>query len=289
MSRFAKVFGIGMFAAALIIGFIIGRSDFRRAPAYKYAPAVKKIVPKVAVKKKIPAAAVSMALPEISKKFKKPRVAIVMDDFGYNNNDMDDFFAAGYPITLSILPDQRYSAKIAEEAHSRGYEVILHLPMEASKNDVKEEPGTIRSSMSDSEIVSLLKSEIASTPYIDGVSNHMGSKATEDKRVMSIVAGELKKNKMYFFDSLTSGRTVAREASEAAGIRYGRRDIFLDLPNDPAYIEKQLLALRKIAFAKGAAIAVCHDRHNTIFILKKMMPIMADDGIEFVFLSELVK
>ena len=277
-----------MILAAFIIGFMFGRSEFRRAPSYKYVTEVKKIVPK-AVKKKAPTAIVSPVLPEVLKKNKNPKVAIVMDDFGYNTNDMGEFFSAGHPITLSILPNQPYSAKIAEEAHSHGYEAILHLPMEASVKDVKEEPSTIKTSMSDAEIASRLKEEIAAVPYIDGVSNHMGSKATEDKRVMSAVARELKKKGMYFFDSLTSKRSVAREASKEAGIRYGRRDIFLDIPNDPIYIEKQILELRRMAFARGTVIAICHDRHNTISILKRMMPSMADDGIEFVFLSELVK
>jgi len=284
-----RFFAGALILAALIVGFMIGRLDFRRAPSYRYVPAVKSIVVPKIVKKKAAVAIAQTPLPEISKKFKNPKVAVVMDDFGYNASDMDDFFAAGYPITLSILPNQRYSEKIAREAHSRGYEVILHLPLEASKDDVKEEPGTIRTSMNDSEITSLLNIELASTPHIDGVSNHMGSKATEDRRVMSTVAGVLKKKKMYFFDSLTSRKSVAREASIDAGIRYGRRDIFLDIPNDPSYIEKQLLALRKMAFAKGSAIAVCHDRHNTISVLKKMMPLLAEDGINFVFLSELVK
>lgn len=282
------LFIVAVILAILAIGFMLGRSGVGRAPSYKYAPVSKKIAPK-AVRKKIPAAIVSPVLPEVLKKFKKPRVAIVMDDFGYNAGDMEEFFAAGHPITLSILPNQRYSVKIAQEAHSRGYEVILHLPLEASKKDVKEEPGTIRTSMSDSEIISRLENELSGTPYIDGVSNHMGSKATEDMRVMSIITRELKKKSMYFFDSLTSKRSVAREASRDAGIRYGRRDIFLDIPNDIAYVEKQVLELRRIAFRRGTAIAVCHDRHNTMAVLKKMMPSMADDGIEFVFLSELVK
>ena len=284
-----RFFAGALILAALVVGFMIGRLDFRRASSYRYVPAVKSIILPKVVKKKAAASIAQAALPIISKKFKRPKVAVVMDDFGYNASDMDDFFAAGYPITLSILPNQKYSARIAEQAHSRGYEVILHLPLEASKDDVKEEPGTIRTSMSDSEITAILNDELASTPHIDGVSNHMGSKATEDRRVMSTVAGVLKKKKMYFFDSLTSRKSVAREASIDAGIRYGRRDIFLDIPNDPSYIEKQLLALRKMAFVKGSAIAVCQDRHNTIFVLKKMMPLLADDGIDFVFLSELVK
>jgi polysaccharide deacetylase 2 family uncharacterized protein YibQ len=268
---------------AAAIGFVAGRSE-RAEPKRKGLP--------VSVKRqKLPGPAEKQALllPSIQKKFPSPRIAIVMDDFGYNAAEMNSFFGIGEPITLSILPDQSYSVKIASMAHSKGYEVILHLPLEPKSADVKEEPDTIRSSMSDGEISSRLKKELASVPYLSGISNHMGSKATEDKRVMSIIMAELKRQGIFFFDSLTSENSVCREAARAAGVKYARRDIFLDIPNDPATIEKRILGMRKVAFNKGSATAIGHYRHNTIAALKKYMPAMAAEGVKFVFISDFEK
>lgn len=218
---------------------------------------------------------------------KRAKVAIVMDDFGYNMNDFDTLFSIKEPITLSILPSLKYSSRVAEYARGRGREVILHLPLEPHRKDVREEIDTIRSGMTESEIASRLAKEIETVPGLTGVSNHMGSKATEDKVLMAAIFKFLKKRHLYFFDSLTSERSVCREAAEAAGLKYARRDIFLDNTDKEEYIEKQLALLEKMAFKRGRAIAVCHDRKNTIAALAKMMPRMAKDGVEFVTLSDM--
>lgn len=229
------------------------------------------------------------ALPAITKKFKNPKVAIVMDDFGYNKNDLDTFFNIKRPVTLSILPGLKYSRQIANLATSRGYETILHLPLESYRKDVKEEVDTIKSGMPEKELLSRLSKDIASVPGLKGVSNHMGSKSTEDKQLVAAIFKYLKKNNLYFFDSLTARKSVCREVAASTGLRYARRDIFLDIPNNTRYIEKQLLELRRLAFKRGKVIAVCHDRKNTIETLAKAMPEMADEGIAFVYLSEMVK
>ncbi|MFH0764454.1 MAG: divergent polysaccharide deacetylase family protein [Candidatus Omnitrophota bacterium] len=239
--------------------------------------------PKIAEKK---AAKVTAPVPKAAKRAK---VAIVMDDFGYNMNDLDTLFSINEPITLSILPSLRYSKTIAEYARGRGYEVILHLPLEPHRKDVKEEADTIRSGMADTEIVSRLAKEIESVPGASGVSNHMGSKSTEDKELMAAIFRYLKNRRLYFFDSLTSEKSVCRETAEAAGLKYARRDIFLDNTDRREYIEKQLAALKRMALRKGRAIAVCHDKKFTIAALAKMMPQMAKDGIEFVTLSDMVR
>ncbi|OGW85044.1 MAG: hypothetical protein A2987_06020, partial [Omnitrophica bacterium RIFCSPLOWO2_01_FULL_45_10] len=140
------------------------------------------------------------AVPSGLKKYKNPRVAIVMDDFGYNMNNVDSLFEIGEPVTLSILPNLTYSRKIANFAKSKGYETILHLPLESHRKDVKEEIDTIRSGMSETEVTSMLDREIASVPGLSGVSNHMGSKATEDMGLMTTIFKELRKRKLYFLD-----------------------------------------------------------------------------------------
>ncbi len=264
--------------AALAIGFMLGRTG--TAPKYKRpVPAKKTPVRAVAVKKSL--------LPTITKNFTSPRIAIVIDDFGYNTNNLEKFLDIGEPITLSILPNQRYSVKVAEVAHSRGYETILHLPLEPKDSAVREEPGTIKGSMSDSQIISRLKEELDSVPYIDGVSNHMGSKGTEDRHLMSVIFAELKKRKLFFFDSLTSASSVCGEVARSIGIRCARRDVFLDIPDDPSVIEKRILETRRLAFRKGFAVAVGHDKRNTATALSKYMPAMASEGVRFVRISEL--
>jgi len=229
------------------------------------------------------------ALPIVPKKFNNPRVAIVMDDFGYNLKDMDLFFSIREPITLSILPNLRYSRQIAGLGSSHDKETILHMPLESHNPNIREEADTIRVGMSEKDILERLKKSIGSIPGLSGVSNHEGSKATEDKQVMTAILKYLKDNDLYFLDSLTSQKSVCDEVAKAVGIRHAKRDMFLDNTDSPDYIEKQLVSLRKLAFRKGRAIAICHDRKNTIQVLAKMMPDMTKDGVQFVRLSDMVK
>lgn len=291
--------------AALLIVFIYWREHaapakkpLRKAVPSKAAPAVK--APKTKKRpsaQPVPAVARAVSAPsvpsapavKISKKRAGPIVAIVVDDFGYTMNNVDGFFDIDEPLTLSVLPHERYTKEVVSQARSRGYEVILHLPLESWRNDVKEEAVTIRSGMSEAEIGAKLKKELADVYGVHGVSNHMGSKATEDKKVMSDVMRYLKKDGLYYFDSLTSPRSVCKDAAAELGVRYARRDRFLDNDSKPEAIEKQLDDLKKLAFARGRAIAVCHDRKNTVAALAKKMPEMAAEGIEFVYLSEMLE
>ncbi|MDD5495511.1 MAG: divergent polysaccharide deacetylase family protein [Candidatus Omnitrophica bacterium] len=239
-------------------------------------------------RKKVPVLPVAAA-PVITKRYSSPKVAIVMDDFGYNMNNLDTFFDIKEPVTLSILPNQPYSQRIAELAAARGYEVILHLPMEPHKKDGTEERGTINSAMSEEGVRAILVADMKSVPGLKGVSNHMGSKATEEMGLMSVIMKELKPRDLYFFDSLTSTRSVCRQAAAAAGVKYARRDIFLDNDNNINAIKREMMKLRKLAFKNGAVIAICHDRPNTIKALAETMPQFASEGITFVRLSEMEK
>lgn len=288
MNKWVKIVLIAVSIVAMTASiFIVWRITHipkRKIIVKKHVPVSTKEIKEVkeaAVRKK--------ALPEIQKKVLRPKVAIVMDDFGNNMSNLDALFAPRLPVTLSILPNLPYSRRVAELARSRGYEVILHLPLEALDKSAPSESDTIKTDMDGKTVVSMLNQEITTVPGIRGISNHQGSKATEDSATMSTIMADLKKKNLYFFDSFVTDRSICREAAKKAGIRYARRDIFLDNDMSPESIEKQVLSLRRFAFRKGSAIAVCHDRKNTIAVLNRMMPELAADGIEFVMLSDMVK
>ena len=44
----------------------------------------------------------------------KPRIALIIDDLGYNQSRVLPFLDLGVPITFSILPHLMYSERLAE-------------------------------------------------------------------------------------------------------------------------------------------------------------------------------
>ncbi|MDD5255335.1 MAG: divergent polysaccharide deacetylase family protein [Candidatus Omnitrophica bacterium] len=223
---------------------------------------------------------------------KKPAVrasiAIVIDDWGYNLHNLEALEKIDFPFTAAVLPRLPYSAQIARELHERGHEVILHLPMEP-REKISLEKNTLMTSMAAQEVIGIMGQDLDSIAYAKGVSNHMGSRATEDERTMKAVFKELKRRNLYFLDSFVSARSVCAQVASQAGLAFAKRDIFLDNKSDPAYIKGQIQKLKSLARARGSAIGIGHDRVSTFAVLKEVIPQLRKEGYKLVFVSDLTR
>jgi len=214
-----------------------------------------------------------------------PKVALVIDDLGPNKKMAISVLVIDAPLTLSILPLEVYSAWIAEEGNKLGRDLIVHVPMEASK-PLRLGNGGLYTWMTDKEISETLEKDILSVPHIIGASSHMGSAFTEDERSMKVVISELKKHKLFFLDSITTPKSTGHKIAKAQGIVTFKRDVFLDDSNDLRDIEIQWNRLVKIAQERGYAIAQGHARNNTIAFLEDTL--RENDEVQVVPLSELM-
>jgi hypothetical protein len=236
-------------------------------------------LPKKRAEKKKPAAPVSAAA---------GRIAIVLDDWGYNLNNLELLKEIPYPMTISILPGLAYSKRVAGEASRNGLEVVLHLPLEPFPSEnVRLENNTVLTNMQEEMILQIFRKDLDGIPGVKGVSNHMGSKATADIRVMGILFKEMRRRSLYFLDSLVSGKSVCTEAARKMKVSFAKRDIFLDNSRDPQYIKGQIEKLKARAGKSGFAIGVGHDRRTTLEVLKEVLPELKKQGYRLVFVSEL--
>ena len=217
------------------------------------------------------------------------RLAIIIDDLGYSLDLIDDLLEINLPLTLSIIPNQKYSREIAKIAHSRGYEIILHLPMEP-EDDVQYNPGigAILTSMNSEEIKKTVMEGIASLPYIKGINNHMGSKATQDYELMTEVLKVIKENNLYFIDSRTSEHTIGYKLALQMGLPTALRTIFIDRIANISYTEKKLKSLYRYAHDNDCAVGIGHAYHTTIQALRNILPKMNNPEVKLVFASEIV-
>lgn len=218
----------------------------------------------------------------------KARIAIVIDDWGYNLNNLRVLRAIKYPLTISILPNLNYTRQIAQDLHSRGFEIILHLPLEPHEK-YRLEKDTIMTSFDETAIESIVARDLDSVKYAKGVSNHMGSSATEDIKTMQSVFKELKKRNLYFLDSVVSAESVCSDLALKFGLGFAKRDIFLDNIEEAGYIRAQIHKLKARAKANGYAVGIGHDRSVTLNVLKEEMPLLEKEGYKLVFVSKLIR
>lgn len=216
------------------------------------------------------------------------RLAIVLDDWGYNFITFKDAVAIGRPVTLSVIPNLRNSARVAEAAHAAGLGVMLHMPMEPISKDEPMEPHTIMTESPESEIRAYLDEALGSVPFAGGVNNHQGSAATGDARVMRAFLTHLKSKGIFFIDSeVVKGSQGVRIAHELH-IPSAKRDVFLDNQLRLDAVKTQLRKAIKVARARGKALAIGHDHKVTLRAIKEMVPEIERSGVKLVLVNDLL-
>jgi uncharacterized protein len=217
-----------------------------------------------------------------------PRLAIVIDDLGSDPAQADALFRLAYRLTLSVLPHHSNSAEIAEEAHRRGYQVMLHLPM-ASNAGALDEAVELHPGMDLHAVQNTFDAMLETVPYAAGVNNHEGSLGTSDQKLMDELMPLLHQNKLFFIDSRTTAATVAETAAHAAGVPATSRNVFLDDDQSTGAIRKQFVLAIQDARKKGSALAIGHPHPETLQVLAEMLPEAQRQGVTLVFASDLTR
>ena len=217
-------------------------------------------------------------------------IAIIVDDMGNSKHEADLLLEIGVPITFSIIPGLAHVREVAEAAHQKNREVMVHIPMEPKGVQRKPfEKNGLLLEMSDEEILKRLRGYIDSVPYAAGANNHMGSRFTEDRAKMRTVLNVLKDKNMFFIDSKTTPASVGDRLAREMGIRAAARNVFLDNEQDVGAIKAQIEKLAVMAKKTGGAIGICHPHKSTIQALAMTLPALKSDGITFVSASELAR
>lgn len=218
------------------------------------------------------------ALPEA----REARLAIVIDDVGYSLSGLQEFLALPYPLAFSVLPDLPHSREAGRLIAAAGKELLVHLPMEPSSGS-NPGPGAVLTAQSDEEILELLDQSLERLPQAVGLNNHMGSRATADRRVMGLVLGFLRGRGLFFLDSRTTADTVGPELAGRLGVLLLERDVFLDNENSAAYIEGALRHGVRTARARGSAVLIGHVQNVELAgELERLLPLLAGQGVELV-------
>lgn len=220
------------------------------------------------------------------------KLAIIIDDFGSSRAGIKEMMAINRHLTFAVMPFSSYSQEDAKVAHEKGYEVIVHLPMEANygkRSWLGSRP--ILAGMKKDEIRQIVRDAFEDVPFAIGANIHMGSKASSDENIISAVLDIMKEKDVYFVDSRTADHPISKKIADAKGVRCYDRNIFLDGQQPKSFVKARLMECADLAVKKGYAVAIGHvgveGGKVTAEAICEMLPEFDRRNIELVFVSEL--
>ncbi|MBI5583206.1 MAG: divergent polysaccharide deacetylase family protein [Deltaproteobacteria bacterium] len=239
--------------------------------------------------KPIPPGEPPLSPPPLLPRRELPKIAIVIDDLGYDRDTSLGFITLDAALTLSFLPNAPHSRELALLAKEKGREVLLHLPMEPYNYPQTDPgPGALLVSMDPETIRQTVEKNISDFPFVSGANNHMGSRFTENKDKMAPVFSILKKRNLFFMDSLTTPHSAGLDLAREWGVPYIQRNIFLDNEVNEETIKQQLEKLIGSARTKGRAVGSGHPYPLALKVLRESLPGIRKKA-DLVKLSELIQ
>lgn len=219
-----------------------------------------------------------------------PTISIIIDDIGYRNKEDLEALALPGPIAYAIMPHSPHAVAISKMVNENNKDVLLHLPMEAVKDEKNHllGPGALMLDMHREDFINTLDDDFRSFPNIIGVNNHMGSLLTRHAGRMAWLMDFLHSHNIFYIDSVTSRLSVASRIAREKRVPNLRRDVFLDNRQDVEYINLQFNELIKIAKRKGSAIAIGHPHAETISVLADKLKYLDRYGVKLISLKKMI-
>lgn len=218
-----------------------------------------------------------------------PKIAVIIDDMGLNVARSARVVSLRVPLTLSYLPYAHNLQRQTTIARAAGHELLVHVPMEPKTASAEPGPKVLALRLPVEANLRRLRWALSRFDGFVGINNHMGSRFTTDEAGMWPILRELKRRGLIFVDSLTDRRSAGGQIAAAIGLRFAKRDVFIDHVDDPAAIRRQLAELEQIARTAGGAVAIGHPRDATIAVLRTWIPEARSRGLEFVPISRIVQ
>jgi len=272
-----------------VAGFLLGLTLYVYKGARRGNPQVPAAVP--ATEEAAPAGSASLqrnpGVNEVDKP-SPPMLAIIVDDFGYGRRGTTTILELPYRLTVSVLPNLGLTRSDYEKAIQSSHQVMLHLPMEPLDDDVSPGEGAILVGMTDEEIRGAVERCLEQVPLATAVNNHMGSRATADLDVMTVVLKTLKERGLYWVDSSTTPDSKGPLLSRSLGMPVVINNMFLDWESTREYIENRLRDAAARARDRGYAVAIGHVSEVFAETLAAVLPDIADSGVSLVTVDQLV-
>ncbi|HET6460385.1 MAG TPA: divergent polysaccharide deacetylase family protein [Syntrophales bacterium] len=222
----------------------------------------------------------------------RKKIAIIIDDIGYDLSPLNELLEIDASLTFAILPHCAHSVDAANILYSAKREILLHLPMEPHTfPDENPGVGALFVGMNDQQIKDEVDKDLSAIPHLSGVNNHMGSKFMENEAKLAVVFRQIKERNLFFVDSRTTPLSQGPAIARKLGLRFISRNIFIDNDNDYITIFRNLTNRidREFDLKSESVVMIGHPHQKTIQALREAIPVLQSRGIDIVPVSTLVR
>jgi polysaccharide deacetylase 2 family uncharacterized protein YibQ len=237
------------------------------------------------------ALALLLALPAFAAS--APRLAVVVDDFGYDYaRTPSDAEWAGlpFPVSYAVMPASPRTLAAAATLRAAGREMLLHFPFDPFLRLKLPAQSVDRGDWE--KISALFERARVELPDAAGLNTHISARATSNRPLMRAFMAHVKGRVGFFLDSRVTSASVAYEEARLAGVPAAKEFVFLDSdrPGDRDFCAAMLQRAVARARRVGEAVVIGHHYHRaTLDCLRAEVPRLAASGVEFVPVSRLAR
>jgi polysaccharide deacetylase 2 family uncharacterized protein YibQ len=218
-----------------------------------------------------------------------PSIALIIDDLGNQSAAGQRAIELPGPVACAFLPYGHFTRQLAQQAHTRGKEVMLHLPMQSVHHN-ESDRGELVLDMTQQQFTRTLTAGLAAVPHVSGINNHRGSLITRHPGHMSWLMQALnQRGGLFFVDSRTTAATVARRIAAEYRVPSIERNVFLDHDRQPDAVQAQFRRLVRIAHRDGVALGIGHPYPETLEVLSRELALLGDYNIQMVSVNRLIE
>lgn len=219
----------------------------------------------------------------------RPMIAVVIDDLGVDRRRSERVIPLRAPLTLAWMTYAQDLPRLTREAHNRGHELMVHVPMQPQGASWDPGPDVLEVGVHPEENRRRLEWGLSRFEGFVGINNHMGSRYTGDRTGMKVVMEELRKRGLLFLDSVTTDKSVGPDLARSYGVPFAARNVFIDNDQSVSAVLAQLQKAEAYARKHGAAIAIGHPHDATIEALQQWLPGLEAKGLVLVPVSTIVR
>ncbi len=219
------------------------------------------------------------------------KMAILIENFVYEANTIAiEYLSFPEPLTVAILPAEKFSARTAQIAEEHKKETVLLLPMEPLPQQYDKYKGSmVMIHYGDEQIRNIIAHAAAAVPNFSGVCNFHGAKVMEDSRALGIILSEVSKRKAFFVYTDISKKSVAAQLTKSMKIPNAPIQGSIDATATAEQAKEKLRRYSVTAEKTGKVLIKAQPSPAFIKALKEEAEAFKKNGIRLVYVSELAK